>query len=113
MLIIWSLNTSPNAGASSTRARSATESRSAGSVVKVMGIRTLRGGGSGRSQGCVGMLAGRLLGVLGPQHPEGADERRPGSGGVDHVVDEAAFGRVVGVHQLGLVVLDHRGTRGL
>ncbi len=39
----------------------------------------------------------------------GPDQHLAGLGGVDDVVDQAALGRVVGVHQLGLVLLDHAG----
>src|SRR5215207_4864584 len=54
----------------------------------------------------VAVLALRALLALGPQHRQAASDRDPGVCRVDHVVDQAAFGRVVRMHELALVLGD-------
>ncbi len=70
------------------------------------------GGGGGRAGKDTGLtagvavFAGGQVGVLAVEHRQRADEDLAGGGGVDDVVDQAALGRVVGVHQLRPVLLD-------
>src|SRR5262249_424240 len=54
----------------------------------------------------VAVLALGLVDALGLEHPQGADQLRPGLARLDHVVDVAAFGRRIGICEMGLVVVD-------
>ena len=61
--------------------------------------------------GMLPCFLGGIVAALGPQLAQGAHDLRAGPPGLDHLVDEAELGRLVGVRELLAVLGDLRGAR--